>query len=168
MLDKVWDGILDVLSTVAPGIATCLGGPLAGAAVGAIVHALNLPEGTSADEIVSLVQKAAPETLAALKAAEQKFQSDMKALDIDLERVNAGDRADARKRQVELKDHAPAIMGGGVLLLWACVQGYIVVNGLPPNLPEVVITGILRMIDAAAMGVIFYYFGSSNQNKPKS
>ncbi|WP_109150414.1 hypothetical protein [Azospirillum sp. TSO5] len=167
-MDDIWDGIKGILATVAPGIATALGGPLAGAAVASIVGALGLPADAPPEDIAAAVKRAGPQELLAIKQAEQQFLTDMRKLDIDVTRLGNEDRANARARQVALNDHAPALIGGGVLLVWAGVQAYVMSHGLPPGLPEAVATRVLGMLDAAALGVIYYFFGSSNQRpEPK-
>ena len=43
-MDQIWKAAVGVLSTVAPMLATAVGGPLAGAATAAIAKALGLPQ----------------------------------------------------------------------------------------------------------------------------
>src|SRR5574343_40500 len=57
------------------------------------------------------LQAADPEMLLKLKQADQQFQKDMKALDIDLDRIYAGDRDSARKMAIETRDRTPFIFG---------------------------------------------------------
>ena len=100
---------VDILKTVAPGIATALGGPLAGLAVSAIGKALNLSDATQ-DTIKAAVAGATPEDMLKLKEAEQDFQVQMKKLDIDLVQIAAGDRDSARKMQIANKAWTPAVL----------------------------------------------------------
>jgi hypothetical protein len=166
-MDDIWSSLKSIIATVAPGIATALGGPLAGAAVAALGSALGLAPDTPPDQIAAAVAKADPATLAAIKQAEQTFLADMKRLDIDLEKVYGSDRDSARKRQVEVRDRAPAIIGGAVLLTWAGIQAYVFTHGIPPTLTEAIATRILGMLDAASLSVIYFYFGASNPNRAK-
>jgi hypothetical protein len=79
------DQLLNLVRTVAPSIASAVGGPLAGMATRAISEALlGKPDGTEA-ELTEAAAKATPEQLLALKTAEQDFAVKMRELDIDLE-----------------------------------------------------------------------------------
>lgn len=88
--------IKGVVGTVAPTLATALGGPLAGMATRAIVGALGLADDAGPPEIARALQGATPDQLLALKRADQEFAVRMRELDVDLERIMAGDKASAR------------------------------------------------------------------------
>ncbi len=79
-----------LVKTVAPGIASVFGTPLAGMGVSALLNAL-LPEGEAkpANPEQFLAQQlgmANPEMLLKIKTAEQAFTLDLKRLDIDLKK----------------------------------------------------------------------------------
>ena len=89
-----------LVRTVAPGLATALGGPLAGMATQAVSNAiLGKPDGTE-EELSKALQGATPETLAAIKKADQEFSIKMKELDVDVIKISAGDVANARERDM--------------------------------------------------------------------
>ena len=71
-----------IVKTVAPILATALGGPLAGAATSAISQALLGKKDGTETEIATILQTASPETLLALKKANQDFEVKMKELDM--------------------------------------------------------------------------------------
>jgi hypothetical protein len=98
------------LGSIAPTIATMLGGPLAGAAVSALEGAFGLSAGSGADAITKVVQSGSmtPDVIAAVRAADQKHAEIMGQQGIDLAKLNADqeaslalavvdDRKDARK-----------------------------------------------------------------------
>ena len=92
--------LLNLVKTVAPSIATAVGGPLAGMATKMISEALlGKPDGTE-DELLQAAKNATPEQLLALKKAEQDFAIKMRELDIDLERISNEDRNSARNREI--------------------------------------------------------------------
>lgn len=94
-----WKG---VLGAVAPTIATLLGGPLAGAAVGALSTALlGKPDGTEA-ELAPLVASAAPDILLKIKEAEKELKLGLANAGVKLEEVAALDRGSARDREVKI------------------------------------------------------------------
>jgi len=157
----------DLVATVAPTIAGALGGPLAGLAARAVSAALTGREDAPSDEIRALLAGATPTELAALKAAETEFRARLKALDIDLERIAAGDRGDARRREIRLKDQAPMILAAVVTIGFFGALGLVLRFGLQPQGGE----AVLVMLGALATGwtaVLNYYFGSSAGSAAKN
>jgi len=117
-----------LLGQVAPTIATALGGPLAGVAVKALSAVLLGHENGSEDDVKAAMASASPDQLAALKKIDADFKVSMKELDIDLERIAAGDRDSARKMQTETKDWVPKLLaivitlGFFGILVWMLVR----------------------------------------------
>jgi hypothetical protein len=157
----------DLIATVAPTIAGALGGPLAGLAARAIAVALTGREDAAVEEVQSRLAAASPSELAALKTAEIDFRSRLKALDIDLERIAAGDRGDARRREIRLRDQAPMILAAVVTFGFFGALGLVLRFGLQPQGGE----AVLVMLGALATGwtaVLNYYFGSSAGSAAKN
>lgn len=150
-----------IVSTVAPGIATALGGPLAGLAVKTIGDALGIDQPTQ-EKIETAIRGASPDDLLKLKQADQQFAKDMKALDVDLAKISAGDRDSARKREVDTKDWTPRILACAIVATWGVVQWFILHNVIADDMRELVMR-VLGTLDAALMLVLAYYFGASNQ-----
>lgn len=159
-----------VVGTVAPTIATALGGPLAGLAVKAIGGVFGLGEGATESEIAKAVAGATPEQLLALKSAEQAFIVKMRELDVDLERINAGDRNSARDREKEVKDWTPRILAGVIVAgflgtVYMVLAGY--VEGLKDPMTATLTGTLIGYVSAKADQVVSYYFGSSASSKTK-
>ena len=94
-----------LIKTVAPTIATALGGPLAGAATQAVSTALlGKPDGTDA-EISLAAAGASPELLSRVKDAEREFIVTMRELEIDVMKLDVSDRASARDRETKTGDY---------------------------------------------------------------
>lgn len=151
----------EIIRTVAPGIATAFGGPLAGMAVKAIGDALGMDAATE-DTVAAAIKGASPEDLLKVKQAEISFQQRMRELDIDLVKISAGDRDSARKRESEVKDWTPRILAFAIVATWGCVQWYILHNVIHDDMRELVMR-VLGTLDAALMLVLAYYFGASAQ-----
>jgi hypothetical protein len=161
------DKILNIIRTVAPSIATALGGPLAGMAVTAVSNAvLGRPDG-SEDEIAAAMQSATPEQLLALKKAEQEFLIHMRELDIDLERIAGDDRNSARNREIKTRDWAPKVLAGLVTTGYFGVLFWMLRYGLPANGASEALLVMLGALGSAWGGVITYYFGSSAGSRAK-
>ena len=150
------------LGTVAPTIATALGGPLAGLAVQAIGGIFGLGDNPTEDQLKTAMQGATPADFLALKKAEQDFLVRMEELGIERERLIYSDKDSARKREMEVKDKTPAILGLTCILLTVLMEGWVLLQGYPEQIPGEVIGRILGTWDAATMAVLYYYFGSSS------
>jgi len=153
----------DTLATVAPTLATALGGPLAGAAARMVAEAIGLPEHDDGG-IEQAVLMADPATLARLKEAELAFEKSLKELGIEKERIYAGDRANARQRQVETQDRTPHQLAWAILFALFCVIGILAFVEIPPGSKEtfVMLAGSLSTI--AGMAATFFYGSSSGSD----
>ena len=156
-----------ILATLAPTVATVLGGPLAGMATTALVGALGLSPTASSDDIMKAVAGATPEQLLKLKEVEAKLIIDLKTLDVDAARIDAGDRDSARKREVALADYTPRILAGLVVTAWIAIQYFIFAGHIiEPTMRDFAMRALGTM-DAALTMVLAYYFGSSAGSRNK-
>lgn len=162
------DALLNLVRTVAPTIASAVGGPLAGMATRVISEALlGKPDGTE-DELAQAAAKATPEQLLALKNAEQDFAVRMRELDIDLERIANEDRNSARNREIKTKDWTPKILAGLITGGYFGVLFYMLQFGLPTTGGSEAMLVMLGTLGTAWGGVVAYYFGSSAGSKEKT
>lgn len=152
--------IKEVVGTVAPALAAALGGPLAGLAARTVSTVLLGREGATEAELAAAVADASPDQLLLLKKADLDFKARMAELEVDLERIAAGDRDSARMRETVVKDRVPATLA---LLTLIAFFGYI---GLVTFSPLAVVKSdfinlALGWLGGSASTVIAYYFGSS-------
>ena len=155
-----------LLSSVAPTLATALGGPLAGLAVKSLSKALLGAEDFSEEAVIDAMATASPEQLAAVKKIDADFKVQMKSLDIDLERIAVDDRKSARTMQTETKDWIPRALAISVTLGYFGIIAYVLVSGLPMNGSEVLLM-LLGTLSAGWTGVMAFYFGSSSGSQKK-
>ena len=158
-----------VVGSVAPTIATALGGPLAGLAVKALAGVFGLGEGASKEDVAKAVANASPEQLLAMKKADQDFAVKMRELDIDFERIHAGDRDSARRREEAVGGLINPTLAGLVLLGFFATVGWVLSGNV--NLSGeagAVIGTLIGYVSAKAEQVIAYYFGSSAGSKAKT
>ena len=155
-----------LIGSVAPTIATALGGPVAGMAVKAISGALFGHDGASKDDIMTALANPTGDQLAALKKIDADFAVQMKSLDIDLERIAAGDRASAREMQKETKDWIPRALAVGVTFGFFGILFYMLIFGLPTTGNEAMLL-MLGALQTAWTGVISFYFGASSGDSAK-
>lgn len=164
-----WAGVKDVIGTVAPSIATALGGPLAGAAVSAMASALGLESNASNDTIKAAILdgRMTGEQLLALKEADRAFQTRMKEMDIDLERIASDDRNSARQREMAVRDWVPGGIAAVIVVGFFGVLGALLAYGTPQNGGEALLV-ILGALSSGFAAVLAYYFGSSSGSKQKN
>lgn len=157
MEDFDWRGLI---KTVAPTLATAFGGPLAGMATRAIAGALLGDEDATEAQVAEALRTAKPEDLLKLKQADQDFAARMKELDIELAKVDAGDRASARRRQAEMKDRMPAFIALAALAGFFGILAALMRLEIPPDA-----VAPLQVMLGALGGLVVqignYYFGSS-------
>lgn len=157
-----WDTALNTLETLAPSIATALGGPLAGMGVSAIEKVFGLePTGDQA-AAMQAIQGASADQILALKKADQDFAVQMRNLDIDLEKISASDRDSARRREVDANDSwTPRLLASLIVGAYIAVQWFILGHTIDQGMREIVLRS-MGTIDGALMLCLSYYFGSMN------
>ena len=155
-----------LIGSVAPTIATALGGPVAGMAVKALSNAFFGHGDASQDEIQAALANPTADQLAALKKIDADFRVQMKSLDIDLERIAASDRASARDMQKETKDWIPRALAVSVTIGFFAILLYMLVYGLPTTGNEALLL-LLGALQTAWGGIIAFYFGSSSGSQQK-
>lgn len=156
-----------LLGQIAPTIATALGGPLAGMAVKTLSNVLLGHENGTEDDVQAALASASPDQLAVLKKIDADFKAHMKELDIDLERIAAGDRDSARKMQTETKDWVPKLLAIVITLGFFGILVWMLVQGMPQTGTEALLM-MLGALGTAWTGVVNFYYGSSAGSKQKT
>jgi hypothetical protein len=158
-----WKGLV---KSIAPTIGTALGGPLGGMAGLALTKALGVSDETAKDDtaMAAAVQGASPDQLLALKKADQDFMVQMQKLGFQnieaLEAIAAGDRANAREREIRTQDWTPKILGLIITLGFFGLLYYLLRHE-PPAGSRDILNIMLGSLGSAWIGVVTYYFGSS-------
>jgi hypothetical protein len=173
--------IKTALAGIAPTLATMLGGPLAGTAVTALESAFGLTPGAGADAVTKVMQVGmSPDAIAAVRRADQEHEEKLKAMDIDVLRLNADhEKAMAEVAAANQDSARKANVAGGVqyplfflsLLLLALglgTEAYVLFNGVPDNVHDIVIGRILGLLDAVVMMVLGYWYGTTSGSSQKN
>lgn len=154
-----------LIQTVAPTIATALGGPVAGMAVRALSNALlGHPDG-SEDDINAALANATPEQIAAIRKVDDDFKVQMKQLDIDLVKIAADDRASARQMQETVQSNIPAILSTLIIGGFAVIIGMKIYGFSVPTDP--LISDLITTLRDGVILVLSFYFGSSSGSQNK-
>jgi hypothetical protein len=159
-----------IVATVAPWLGTALGGPLGGAAVGAVADALGLSDKTEG-AIKQALAGVTPEQMLAMKTADQTFAIEMQKIGFDnvkaLEQIAASDRDSARKREIEVKDNTPKILAYAITIGFFSVLAGLMFGEIPAGTKEVLYI-MLGTLGTAWTGVISYYYGSTHGSVEKT
>lgn len=162
-----------ILQSVAPVIGTALGGPMAGMAIKAAGAALFgddvVDDPAALEKQIERAVSTDPEALLKLKQADQQFAQKLKELDIDLERINAGDRADARamakdKGLLPQTIIATVFILGFVAVLYAVFSGSIQMTDDQSRIAMY----LLGILSAGIMQIMNFFYGSSSGSKDKT
>jgi hypothetical protein len=149
------------LATVAPALATALGGPLAGLATQAVGAVFGLGTSPAEEDLAAALQGAKPEDLLALKKADQEFTLRMRELDIDLERIAAGDRKSAREREKNVSDRVPGMLAMFLTFGFFSLLGWLVTHE-PPAGSRDILNIMLGSLGTGWITMLAYYYGSSS------
>ena len=154
---------MDWLKTIAPTVATALGGPLAGMAVSAIAKAI----GCSPDEVQDVISsgKLTAEQVASIQLAELELKKQAQSMNLDFAKLIAEDKKSARDMQIATKSWIPPVMAMGVTcgffgILFGLMYGQI------QHAPQIDI--MLGSLGTAWTGIISFYFGSSAGSQAKT
>ena len=153
---------MDWLNQIAPGIATALGGPLAGLAVTAISKALGIDE----KDVQKTIEtgKLSAEQLASLKQAEMELQAKAQELGLNFEKLATDDRKSAREMQVSTKSFVPALLSILIVVGWSMVQYFLLTHIIAQEMRELV-ARVLGTLDGALMLVLGFYFGGIHNSQ---
>lgn len=163
-----------IIATAAPGLATALGGPLAGGVVSILAD--KVLGGSSGDPVADEAKLAGvlaggitPELRAKILEADQAFRLEvLKAGTRELE-VAAEDRASARRAAVEGGTARP-LFWLSLLLLGLTLGSEVAVLfvGYPPTIPDIVVGRVLGLMDSVALMVLAFHYGSSAGSAAKT
>ena len=152
------------LESIAPTIATALGGPLAGMAVEAISKAI----GVDPSEVQNVISsgKMTADQIASLQTAEIALKARAQEMGLDFEKLAVADRASARQMQISTNSFIPPILSIMIVVAWTAVQYFLLTHIIDPSMREL-IARVLGTLDGALMLVLSFYFGSSSGSQAK-
>jgi len=163
------------LTSIAPTLATMLGGPLAGTAVTALEAAFGLAPGAGEEGITKVMQSGqmTPDVMASIRAADQKHAEIIGQQGIDLQKLNAdhaaamasidaGDRDSARKREIAVRGITTPALAWSVVAASIALGGAVVAGYVTKDPSQATLVGtVIGYVFSEAKQVLAYYFGSS-------
>lgn len=141
------------------------GGNLAMSALGQLLN-VKPADGKTAtwDDLGAAAINATPEVRAALQAEENRHVEALQQMGVnsaeEFERMATGDRADARNREIQVKDKTPAV---GFYIITLGFFGILIslLKWSPPASSRDVLNIMLGSLGTAWITAVAYYYGSS-------
>jgi hypothetical protein len=154
---------MEWLKQIAPTIATCLGGPLAGLAVTAVSKALGIDE----DKVQGTINdgKLDAGQIASIKQAELELQKSAQELGLNFEQLAVQDRKSARDMQTETKSIVPPVLSFTVTIGFFGILIALMLGKVDASNNALMI--MLGSLGTAWTGIIAFYFGSSASSQAK-
>lgn len=151
------------LSQIAPTIATCLGGPLAGMGVALLEKVL----GISSDKVMDAVNsgKLTSDQVAQIKVAEIELKKQEEQLGLNFEQLAVEDRKSARDMQVGTKSKIPSALAILVTIGFFGILVWLMIH--PADTSNTPLMIMLGSLGTAWSGIIAFYFGSSASSHAK-
>lgn len=159
---------LSTIKNLAPTVAVALGGPLAGEAVAALVDIVG---GSNIDDVRKAIEggRLSGEQIGQLRQLELQLQENERERGFKYAELAFKDRDSARQASVSGGTQRP-LFWLSVLLLLLCLgtEVALLVLGLPVGASELVVGRVLGLLDAIAMTVLAYWFGTSSSSAAKT
>jgi hypothetical protein len=158
------------LMQFAPTVASALGGPLAGTAVTALGGLLGLSNPTPESIANAVTQgKLTPEQITGLKELELKYQAEESERGFKYAELAFKDRDSARTNNVAGGvQNKLFIMSIVLLCITMGTEVWVLFNGYPKELPEIIVGRVLGLLDAVAMMVLSYWYGTTSGSAVKT
>lgn len=161
------DQFKQIVATVAPLIGTAFGGPLGGLAGNFLASKLGTPAGDQ-KALETKVLSNDPQVMLQVRAADEAFQAHLAELGVQEDQLAATDTANARSREISIRDRTPALLAGAVVVLTFALEGSLLMGWhKPTQVPGEILGRILGTLDSATLLVLSYYFGSSSSARTK-
>lgn len=157
---KISDKAKGVIGAIAPTLGAALGGPL-GALAGNVISAA-----LGGKDVEQALIEQKPETLLALRKAEQDFVVKLEELGVERERISMADRASAR-------DLAKVNMKPQMLISATFLGGYFLILGLRmagvfEAQEDRVVDNLLTALTYGVPLILAFWFGSTAGSSTKS
>ena len=161
---------LATLKSVAPTVAAAMFGPLGAVAVASVGELLGLSSATK-DKISEIIQtgRMTPEQIGKLRQLELEYQNNEKERGFRYAELSFKDRDSARQANVSGGTQKMLFWLSLVLLVFTLgTEVAVLFYGYPDKTPEIIVGRVLGLMDAVAMLVLSYWYGTTNGSAVKN
>lgn len=161
---------LATLKSVAPTVAAALFGPLGAVAVASVGELLGL-SGATKDKISEIIQagQMTPEQIGKLRELELEYQNNEKERGFKYAELSFKDRDSARTANVSGGTQKPLFWLSLLLLsITLGTECMVLFKGYPEGTDPLVVGRVLGLMDAVAMLVLSYWYGTTNGSAIKN
>lgn len=160
---------LDTLKSLAPTVASALGGPLAGAAVTALGDMFGISSPTQ-EKIGKLFAdgQITAENLAELRKLEMDYKNQESERGFKFAELEFKDRDSARNMLITTHSLTPSILTWIIVLITLSAEAALLFHAMPANADPIVVGRIMGTMDAALMLVLGFWFGSNSSSQRKT
>jgi hypothetical protein len=161
---------LATLKSVAPTVASAMFGPLGAVAVASVGELLGLSDATK-DKISEIIQtgQITPEQIGKLRELELEYQNNEKERGFRYAELSFKDRDSARQASVSGGTQKMLFWLSLVLLILTIgTEIAVLFYGYPDKTPEIIVGRVLGLMDAVAMLVLSYWYGTTNGSAVKN
>ena len=158
------------LKTLAPTVASAFLGPLGGVAVAGLGKLFGVSDATQ-DKIGKFIQQGqmTPEQVAAIQTLEMEYLEHERERGFKYAELEFKDRDSARTANVNGGTQKMLFWLSIVLLVITLgTEVAVLFNGYPADTPEIIVGRILGLMDAVALMVLAYWYGSSSGSESKT
>lgn len=161
---------LATLKSVAPTVAAALFGPMGAVAVASVGELFGLSNATK-DKISEIIQagQMTPEQVGKLKELELEYQNNEKERGFKYAELSFKDRDSARTANVSGGTQKPLFWLSLLLLsITLGTECMVLFKGYPEGTDPLVVGRVLGLMDAVAMLVLSYWYGTTNGSAIKN
>jgi len=152
------------LASIAPTLATALGGPFAGAATKFLAGKFLGDEDLGEPELDQFISTASPDLLLDIKNADNEFKLSMEKMGVDVFQIEANDKKNARAEHKH--SYMPAVLSVGLSLVVAGIV-YMLFYLSPPEGSRDVLFMLLGVVIKEWGGAMQYWFGTTRSSANK-
>lgn len=155
----------ETLASVAPTLATALGGPFAGAATKFLASKFLGDENASEADLDQFISTANPEQLLEVKKSDHEFKLSMEKIGVDVFQIEADDKKNARG---EHKDSLmPAVLSVALSFVIIGII-YLLFYLSPPEGSRDVLFMVLGVVIKEWGGAMQFWFGTTRSSQAKT
>ncbi len=166
LLKDIGGAAFQVFKTIAPTMATAAAGPFA-PLVAPFINKIFGVDPSDPKAVQSALLSMTPEQALAMRQAENDFTLKMEELGIQKEQLVYQDIANARAREIAVKDSTPRFLAYLVTAGFFGTLGFLLVHGKPETGGDALLV-MLGSLATAWAGIITYYYGSSSGSAAKT